>query len=313
MLQFHPSNPFRPVNWRWERARLMREKHTRLTGKLKGDLYIVQAYQLQAGLMKCKDDVDRWELMEEYPDLYAAYLIFRRGDEEDRHPMRYAVEARLLSSQSPQEIAANLGVSAETVLLYEKVFFNVNEKLKNQDYIMTCVIGPSIHAGLSERDYDLLWKLFGYLYGPVVLDSFITTTSRRFRPETIGEIDAALAEDTRSSLQRKVAVVARTFTINSFSQSELLHIYTRFLEVERQAGGEKAHDMILQNIQVMMNTLPFRTGDDKLLGDNAKIAHYDTGSTELRTDELLTIATGRELPAQNELDQLKFPEPKKDD
>jgi len=63
------------------------------------------------------------------------------------------------------------------ISLYERIFFNVNEKLKNRDYIMTCVIGPSVHSGLSDRDFDLLWKLFGYLYGPVVLNAFVHTTS----------------------------------------------------------------------------------------------------------------------------------------
>lgn len=295
MLAFHPSNPFRPVNWRWELARTHREKRTKF--QLTTDQFAVEAFKFQKRMDKCKDDDDRYRLMDAHPELYSAYLIFRRGDNDDKHPMRYALEARLLADQSYREIAMLLGLNVKTIEYYEKLFFNIEGKLQNSDYIMTCVLGPSIHSGLSDRDYDLLWKLFGYLYGPVVLDSFISTTSRKFKPETNAEVDTALAEDTRSSIQRKVAVIARTYTVNPFSQSELLHIYARLLEVEKDMGQEKAHDVILQNVQVMMDKLPFKLSDDK-----------QVGSAEVRTQQLLELSTGQEP----NIIELAFPEKKND-
>jgi hypothetical protein len=309
MLQFHPSNPFRPVNWRWEQARFMREKKLRIP-KGTSDDYVVQALKFQNGLAKCSDEIDRWSLMEELPDFYTAHLIYLRGDDEDRHPMRYAIEARLLAGQPYYEIAELIGLSTEAIQTYERLFFNVVEKLRFTDYIMTCVIGPSVHAGLSDRDYDLLWKLFGYLYGPVVLDSFINTTSRRFRPESINEVDAVLADDTRSALQRKVAITARTFMLNPFSQSELLNIYARFLEVEKETNSGKAQDVILQNIQVMLNKLPWQAGIETV-AESATKQHYDDGAVELRTEELLTVSVGKELVYKPDVDGLKFPEPEK--
>jgi hypothetical protein len=307
MLQFHPSNPFRPVAWRWEQARLLREKKIRTAAKT-ADRHTLMAYKFQLGMEKCKDDVDRWTLMEQYPDLYSAYLIHRRGDDEDRHPLRFALEARLLSGQPEAEISDLLGISTSTVLIYERLFFNVKEKLRHNDYIMTCVLGPSVHAGLSDRDYDLLWKLYGYLYGPAVLDSFISTTSRKFRPETLNEVDAALADDARSALQRKVATVARTFVINPFSQSELLNIYARFLEVEKETNSGKAQDVILQNIQVMLDKLPWQSGGETIAA-NPHIADYDKSAMELRTEELLQVSVGKAITDAPETNGLTFPEP----
>lgn len=307
MLQFHPSNPFRPVNWRWEQARLMREKKLRSIGKTVNDPIIVAAVKFQGRLARCTDDVDRWSLMEEYPDLYNAYLIHRRGDDEDRHPLRYAVEARLLAGQPFNEIAELMGVTYDTVDNYERLFFSVTDKLRHSDYIMTCVIGPSVNAGLSDRDYDLLWKLFGYLYGPTVLDAFINTTSRKFRPQSINEVDAALADDARSALQRKVAIVARTFVVNPFSQSELLNIYARFLEVEKETNSGKAQDVILQNIQVMLSSLPWQSGADDVAAP-PRIGHYEETAIELRTDELLMVSVGKQLTTKPDLDGLKFPD-----
>lgn len=310
MLQYHPSNPFRPVNWRWEHARLLRENNYRATSHaFKQDSYTNKAYMFQVDLAKCTDDLARWELMTRKPGLYAAYMLYKRGVEEDRHPLRYALEARLLSAQDQESIAKALGITLETVALYEKIFFNVLDKLENTDYVLNCVIGPSIYAGLNDRDYDLLWKLFGYLYGPLVLETFITTTTRKFRPDTMEAVDAVLSEDTRSSLQRKVAIVARTYTVNPFSQSELLNIYARFLEFEKQTGSDKSQDVILQNIQVMMKALPFTTGSQEL--DNVKIVPTligDNKSIELRTDEILNAVVTESQVTTEDLTGYKFPE-----
>lgn len=308
MFQFHAANPFRPTNWRWERARLYREKKLRNFKKQNEDIWTIDATKFQISLFKCKEDYDRWRMMELYPDIYSAYLIYRRGDDEDRHPMRYAIEARILAGQHYSEISGKLGISPRVIEYYEKLFFNVIEKLDFPDYIMTCVIGPSVQSGLSDRDFDLLWKLFGYLYGPAVLDTFITTTSRRFKPENLNEVDVTLSEDARSSIQRKVAIVARTFTINPFSQTELLNLYARLLELEKESSGSKAHDVILQNVQIMLDKLPFSIAD----ADN--VNELDNMAAELSSNELLELAnSNKRLEYSEELSTIKFPEIKEND
>lgn len=308
MFQYHPSNPFRSVAWRWELARTVREKKVRGSARVKLDDKVNLALKFQARLHKCNDDTDRWGVMDVFPDIYAAYLIHKRGNEDDRHPLRFVIEARLLAGQVPAEIAVSTGLTTACVEWYEQLFFNVADKLTRTDYIMTCVMGPSVYAGLSDRDYDLLWKLFGYIYGPTVLDSFISTSSRKFRPETMGEVDVALADDARSSIQRKVAIVARTYAVNPFSQSELLNIYARLLENEKESNNGKAQDVIMQNIQVMLDKLPWQSGGDDVAGQ-MQISHYDKGAVELRTNELLTLSVGKDLPQEVNTAAMVFPEP----
>ena len=216
MLAYHFANPLRVPNWD---GSVLGSRENRIRGATKrtNDKWLIDAYRFQIALAKCKDEADRYELMDKYPDIYGAYLIYNRGDAEERHPARFAIEARILASQSDYDIARRMGIRPEVIAIYENVFFNVRDKLSNKDYISTVVMGPSIYAGLTDRDYDLLWKLYGYMYGPVALDAFINSTSRTFRPEKIEEVDAALAEDIKSTLVKKVAVTMRTFTINQFS------------------------------------------------------------------------------------------------
>jgi len=305
MIQFHANNPFRPANWRWERARLLREKLIRGVHSQNLDPWINQAYRFQVKLARCRDDADRWDLMERWPDIYQAYLIYTQSGNDERNPLRFAIEARLLASESSSRIGELSGIPAVVIELYERLFFNVKEKLDNPDYIVNCIIGPSVHSGLSDRDYDLLWKLLGYLYGPIILNSFIHSSGASFRPASQAEVDSCLAEDMKHSLRRKATVIARTFSINPFSQSELLNVYARFLELERTMDGGKAHDIILQNIQVMMEKLPWQSAH--LSVDQAGAGKYDGGKAELRTDELLMIPMGSK-PAED-LQAITYPEP----
>jgi hypothetical protein len=202
MIQFHPSNPFRPTNWRWELARVLSDgDNKKKLARANPDQYVQKAYRFLKELGQCEDEIDRYALMDKNEDLYGAYSIWQRGgDETDRHPMRYALEARILADEDTYSIANKLGITTGLVEIYEKVFFNIKDKISNKDYVMTCVMSPAVYSGLSDRDYDLLWKLFGYLYGPVVLDAFIHANTQRARPVSAEEVDAVLTEDTRSTL-----------------------------------------------------------------------------------------------------------------
>jgi hypothetical protein len=262
-------------------------------------------------LAKCTEEQHRWDLMVRSPTVYGAYLIYQRGETEDQHhPLRYVLEARMLAGQTSAAIARLVGLEEPVVDYYGRIFFDVADRLRNRDYIMTCVLGPAVTAGMSDRDFDLLWKLYGYLYGPVVLDNFIYTTSESMRPDTPDAVAAALAGDARQTLTRKAAIVSRTFSINQFSQSEILNLYARLLEIETARGQEKAQDLIMSNISAMMDKLTFTMGDTP---DDAlhapRMITYDKGAAELNTDELMRVTTGQDAGVSDEVVNLKYPEP----
>lgn len=321
MLQYHPENPFRPVFWRWERARLIRE------GALKGiprkyeDEWILGALKLQQSLAKCRGVVDHHMLMEKNPGLYYAWVAHSPGDDGTGTPLRFAIEARLLAGETPEKVANKLGCGTEMVMWYEKVFFNVMEKLQFSDYIMTCVISPAIHTGLSPQEYDILWKVFAYLYGPLVLDAFVQTMPTRHIAETPEEVDIKMTGDIQASIRRKSAIAARTYSLNNFTQEGLLNIYARFMELEKASDAGAAKDTFLNTVNVVLSSMPFADGegairpdqgaaDVKLLKvDHPLLEHYDRTGAELRTDELLAVTTGRDLSNRVDLEDMKFPEP----
>lgn len=307
MFDYQEKNPFRVPSWRWERARTFREAGRRRAPGTE-DEWTQLAFRYQRSEVQATDAYAQFTMAENYPEVFYAATIYRqRGQGSERgHPLRLALEARLLAGSSDAEIAEAVGIDAEVVECYEKLFFNVREKLRNTDYIMTVVIGAAMYTGLSERDFDLLWKLFGYLYGPKVLDAFITSTTKAFQPKSPEEVEACIQNDTKSAIRRKAAVAARMFQINNFTQGELLNVYTRFLELEKEGDGNSAKDFFLTNVQLILKNMPFTTDDDKFAAvAPARLLEYDKRGSELRSDELMAVAAGQELPP---IEEPSYPE-----
>jgi len=309
MLQYHPSNPMRPVDWRWERARIIREtKYFRLRNE---DEWTQKTVKFQKQLLKCKNEFDRYTLMCKEPDIYFAYNI--RGaigtDIKKVITIKDEIEARLLAGEDDQSIADKAGCSVATVNAFEHMFFSVKDKLKNTTYILHQVLGPAIHRGLYERDHDLLWKLYGYFCGSRVIDALTTTFTNPVRPNTPEEVDAMFVDDTRETMRRKAALAARTVGVNEHTQLAILQTYAQFLEIEQESVGTAGESTIIENIKVMMTGLPWTTGSAALASSDHKLlTHYDKQGAELRADEILAISAGMESLEHEDLTNIKFPE-----
>ena len=81
---------------------------------------------------------------------------------DEKSPVRWAIEARILAGESNEGIAEKLGTKADVIDVYANTFFDVRSKLQNMDYVLTVVLADAVTRGLQERHYDLLWKMLGY-------------------------------------------------------------------------------------------------------------------------------------------------------
>lgn len=311
MLQYHPDNPQRPVDWRWERARIIREQGNRFRDK-NTDEWTKKALVFQRAYSKCENDYARYDLMCKMPSLYFAFNLRSTTANAGKKVigMKDEIEARLLADESPEEIADRVGCSAETIDYYEKLFFNVKDKLKYTTYILHQVIGPAIHRGLYEREHDLLWKLYGYFCGSRVIDALTTTFTNPIKPRTTKEVDAMLVDDTRETMRRKAAMAARTVPVNEHTQLAILQTYAQFLEIERDTDAAVGENTIIENIKEMMCLLPWATGTDAVTESrhHKLLTYYDTQSAELRADEVLAISANAETEEHQTVATMKFPE-----
>jgi hypothetical protein len=220
---------------------------------------------------------------------------------------RAALEAYLLSREKPERIARQLKTTDEVVLWYEKLFFNVRPYLRNELYIVTTVFREIIHQGLSERDYEFLWKMVGYAMGPIALRHIILPL-QSIRVVAEDQLKPAVEAQIDGQISRKMLVAARTLPV-AYHPHLLFEAYTRCREIEKELGRTaQGEALIAQNIQAALAAMPLRVG----AGGQVVAAEYrpsEEAGVELRAGEQIELSlTGKVTGAQDFL-RYKFPEP----
>lgn len=302
MLLAHPDNPNRPPDWRWQYAQWLGQ-HKKNARSDKDDRYVCVLKRYLAAHSKCKTDEEIELLAFKFPGLFWAEQIRNTKNRDTR----WAIEARLLSEEPLEDIAQKIHTSVDTIKWYELVFFNVLPYLRCKDYIVLNVLGRSVHAGLYERDYDLLWKLLGYTYGPVFLDYMLSTTANPKKVTSVEMIGEVSDEYIKGSLRRKAIFASATIPI-AYNQNNVIELYNQQIEIEKKLGGSgDAHTTLINNIQQAITSMPFQIGtDSKIAGPLLK--YYDDKSVELRASEMLAVTLGQEKPEYKEITNIQFPE-----
>ena len=308
------DNPFRPPNWRWLRANEIHDGLGLPTSMRRdtpmGCKWIKRAHRFLRDYRACNNnDRQKALLAEARHDIFWAHWAWNA----ELNPQKFSIEAHILARENDFEIGFRCGVQPGVVAAYEALFFNVRDKLQHQKYILNCVLGASVHRGLSEREFDLLWKLYGYFLGPHVLDMLenkFSTTGWCSTPDGVG---AAVLDDAISTLKLKAALAAKTVPVNQHTQLALLERFTQFVEVERNTDSSgKAQEQILDHISAMMTSLPFNIGgrdprNNHMMIDRGNMEPFEISSIELTYEENLRISVGKPIANANTLRSLSFP------
>lgn len=307
------DNPTRPPDWRWQRAMGIVDGTQPLPGRrfdgADGYNWIKRAVNFKSAMLDAgSDQLAIRRLASQTPDIFWAYRIW----DSDRQLMRWDIEAQILARSNDCEIGFACGIAEEVVLAFEALFWNVREKLVHQRYILHCVMGEAVQRGLSDREYDLLWKLYGYFYGPHML---WTLTSKMVNPNWCASADTAsstLQDDAISTLKLKSALAAKLVPVNGTTQIDLLNTFTKFIEVERTTDTiGKAQGQILDHIQAMMVQMPIDIGGrdpySAEMRPHTPLSHYRQTAVELSFPEMMSLAAGHVLPNGPALELLDFP------
>ncbi len=308
--EFSKDNPHRIPQWRWERAGLLAEGQLALSRR-RDDKWVKRAGQFRAALNRCLDPQSQYVLSEKFPDLFWAWQLWDARDDEERRLLTHEVEARWLAGDTPSRIADRAAMREDSVLAYEALFFNVKERLRSRSYVLHQVLGRAVQEGIRERAYDLIWKLFGYKYGPFALDYIVEILADLPRPENAAEVQALLKDVMKTQLARKATIVTITMDAsNSFTQTEILGAYLKLMELETQRdGGRGSQATILMNVEAMLGAIPFSVGDKPAGRANGvpALEAADRFAAEPRGDELMLIAAGIRPDGADQVETLEFP------
>lgn len=294
------DDPLRSPDWRWKRAQWLRSTN-KYARKGREDDATILIKRYQAAKAACANDLALENLMRKMPGLFHAEQLHEREDLD----LHWELEARLLAREPFDSIAHKLGVNVEVVFWYERAFYNVIEKIDNRSYIGTVAMGRSVHKGLFERDYDLLWKMLGYACGPMMVDSLTAKLANPPKVDAPDQIDAAKHAITGSAILDKAMTAAFTMPV-SYNQASILDLYKGMLELQKNSGsGGDVSAMIINNINAALTALPFSTDRPSVAAGQLK--YYDDQSAELRADEVLAVGLGFDSSAIREAVKVDFP------
>jgi hypothetical protein len=177
------------------------------------------------------------------PDVAGAVAIH-----EGEPTARWAVEARLLAGEPIEAIARKTALTPPAIVTFEALFFNVSDRLENRGYLIH--FGVRLYSTPREPDPGMVWRLFGLLGGPVVLDALIDGD--------YGTPDRPEDERFLDELRLKLAVALKSLPIDATTAPRLIRLYFRLRQAELAA--EKAHWAaveLMPNIRTMLADLPW--------------------------------------------------------
>lgn len=327
-------NPTRPVDWRWRRAIAIVEGRLRPL-RSNTDEWTRRAAAFYKDLLGARTEHDYFILTQRHDKFYWAYKFFvDRNDDTTVNTVGYELEARLLAvdpfDPEPLTVYSRLadyfGCQTHDIEAYERLFFNVLEpqkpeeaKLHYRPYILHTAIGSRVYYGLQGRNFDVLWKLLGYIGGPVVLDVLVSYKSNFVKPTSLRDVATFLKEHTRSTIQQQAMMLSHTIDPNPqrYGVMELLNVFERMVEAERASGDQARQTPILAHLDALSTLIPFTVGrkSANMYPDREHVVdalpglfRIDAAGVELTSDELIALATTGRV-ALPELPPADFPAP----
>ncbi len=291
----HPHvDPVPNPDWRWQRATSLAD------GPLgpqsdEADPAIRTASQFWRFWMTARSQEQLGLLARRMPLLFAAYHIHRENG-----VIRHALEARILARQTPEIIAQHLGIAAPVVRGYERIFFDVRDRLANRAYVLHRVIGPRLHAERPWK-YDLTWKFWAYVGGPLVLDLLMRTARPSEVPTSDEGVPAFWSQQTQAALVQKLAVAAQNMREDRPTDAVLL-----LTAIKKLKEDEVPDDAFHRSIQAILHSIPWVIGNDYKLIPELANSPYVNCAAELRDRELLLAAQGKHTAEMLELPKLTF-------
>lgn len=288
------NSPERPADWRWQRAGELIDSGTPVRRDRDNDgIREIQRFRVAAE--RARTPQHHAALSELYPALYEAWALYTSNSRRTR----WELEARLLSGESKESIARKLATSGDVVTAYEQYFFNVYDRLDAPSYIVHHVLKKSVQAGLAERAYDILWKMYGYWSGPATLDAVVFENNCPSRPETAEGVVAGLRDRFAFTTLLKALTTMQTLPVSVQTAEIILTAYMHMLDLEKASAGGSVGGggvaTIMENVRVMMNVIPYEKHRIEAI-DVSPIGQLEQHGIGIRACELPLFSEGENIP-----------------
>ena len=154
----------RPPDWRWQYSQRLASRHRLERNLLTRDPVLLAAVMYHRLLNDCHTGEQRRRLGDLFPEMERALAVHETHD----YPLRWEIEARVLARQDDHAVGLACGVDAAVVATYERLFFQVRDRLDSPGWIVHKAIGQ-----LVPNNVGAIWRHYGYFGGPLVLESLL--------------------------------------------------------------------------------------------------------------------------------------------
>ena len=222
------NNPLRPVQWRCNRVlKMLAPFPKQLMIQRYDDKYVRTYRHFLLEYRAAADDEERRDrVLAGHPHVYQAHWLYY-SPEIDR---RQILEARLLTSESFDEIAVRFAVEPPVVDYFEKLFFNIRDRMENSDWIRKVVLGnPDARTMdkkgiVTEETRGFLYRRFAYLGGPLALDAAISGIGSTKMPQRAEDVDRWFRDAFGQMVGSNGAAAASILPINRSNSMRLIKL-----------------------------------------------------------------------------------------
>lgn len=298
--EYQKFNPARTPSWRADRVLELVQHRPEPLGcsRRRDDEYVREYRNFLLKWFKYSTEEEQFSLFPKNPGLFHAHMIHYDSDTE----RRAIVQATLLAGLSNEQCADYWHTLPAAIEWYERLFFNVRDRLKAHHWIVKSVLGTAAHraAGredhLTENQRDLTYKLFAYFGGPLIFDVILSGFSAGSLPSRKDECDEWFESTFARLLTSRATQHARVFQVDKINVMQLMEITCAIIgarRAERQGVGPQSE--VEKNIEIMLTKLPWglatRREDQDLL-TNQQREFADT-AIEPRAEEQFMLAMGQ--------------------
>ena len=187
------------------------------------DEYVQKYRNLLVARLRAGDDAAALAIIPSRLQVWKAHELYFQADQLPRQ----LLEANLLINEPLEAIGNRFSISSEAVDCYEKLFFNVRDRLQNSGWIANIIQGPHQHIApnrqLTSRQQreGHVYRLFAHGGGPIILEAMMAALC----PTGTAEDDARASGCDAATKQLIVKHLGLATMLFEASHEEVLNLY----------------------------------------------------------------------------------------
>ncbi len=314
---YYRLDPKRPPSWRFDRIlQLLEDEDNPRLPKRGDDKFVRTFYKFLkdynravavgtaaiAGTNRSLDDTPEFgRLFARKPYLWYAYQLHTDSDTE----WRALIQARILARETDEQIAKQFGTMAEVITWYERLFFDVRDRLNCYGWIVKTIFGAWVHrnaeprtsGAITEAQRDLLYSIFAYCGGSHALDSLTSGFRMNVKPMRAGDVEHWYEQSIKHLVKVKATAAMQIMEVNKYNVMQLFDLCFRVMETEKVAGNDEKRKSVLEEAFTdLIEEIPWELNLRSVETSSPQQRKLLTGPVEARASEQLIIASGQAVP-----------------